>query len=130
MKKLRVAAVVVGVAALAAAGVAGYRHMAERSIHERATDAVRRALNDPESARFDRVTYNAATLSTCGLVNAKNRMGGYVGFTRFVVNMDGAAEFQPPEPPTYGALDERQAAADRLMAFLTNYKIVCQAGSP
>jgi len=44
---------------------------------------VREALTDPESATFRNTSYHGATKAVCGEVNAKNRMGGFVGFTRF-----------------------------------------------
>lgn len=53
-----------------------------RSPEYLAEQAVKRILNDPESAQFrDMRVY---TLSVCGEVNAKNAMGGYVGFQRFI----------------------------------------------
>lgn len=49
----------------------------------KAKDEVRRLLNDPESARFSQLTPGKQSGDTCGLVNARNRMGGYVGDTPF-----------------------------------------------
>lgn len=45
------------------------------------------ALNDPDSAQFRNVVVvrHGELLTLCGEVNAKNRMGGYVGFQRFMV---------------------------------------------
>ncbi|SEQ30162.1 hypothetical protein SAMN04488092_105203 [Thalassovita taeanensis] len=44
-------------------------------------------LIDPYSADFRRVRYGSngdqSIIFACGLVNAKNRMGAYVGFTPF-----------------------------------------------
>jgi hypothetical protein len=56
-----------------------------------AEEAVKRLLIDPGSAQFrDVVSYpNGAAERYCGEVNAKNRMGGYVGFTKFYVDMNG-----------------------------------------
>jgi hypothetical protein len=48
-----------------------------------AKDAVKTLLNDPESARFTYLKTGTAPGDTCGYVNAKNRMGGYVGDTPF-----------------------------------------------
>ncbi|UUZ68093.1 hypothetical protein LP416_27900 [Polaromonas sp. P2-4] len=45
--------------------------------------AVLDELKDPESARF-RNLITARDVFLCGEVNAKNAMGGYVGFKRFV----------------------------------------------
>ena len=49
-----------------------------------AKEAVKRVLTDPESARFSEVRPGKAKGNVCGLVNAKNRMGGYVGNTPFL----------------------------------------------
>lgn len=44
-------------------------------------------LNDPESAQFRSVrrSSNSRYEAWCGEVNARNKMGGMAGFTRFVV---------------------------------------------
>ena len=47
-----------------------------------AKDAVRDQLNDPGSAKFYEVGSKGSV--TCGLVNAKNRMGGFVGRRGFI----------------------------------------------
>lgn len=39
-------------------------------------------LNDPESAQFRNEAVEGAAV--CGEVNAKNQMGGYVGFSRYI----------------------------------------------
>lgn len=64
----------VALIAAAVSAVDWYRH---RALFE----AVRERLYDPESAQFRgvRVVY----AGYCGEVNAKNKMGGYVGFREF-----------------------------------------------
>ncbi len=60
-----------------------------------ARNAVKEKLNDPASAQFrnDRVTEAEAGIKAkggfyvCGEVNAKNRMGGYTGFTQYVASI-------------------------------------------
>lgn len=59
--------------------------------HEADLDAVRLKLADPNSAEFDAVAEKDGV--TCGLVNAKNRVGGYVGFRAFIVQA-GVAEIE------------------------------------
>lgn len=54
-----------------------------------AEKAVRNVLNDPNSAIFSDVKSGAEKGSVCGLVNAKNRMGGYVGATPFFYRSSG-----------------------------------------
>lgn len=54
--------------------------------------AVKRELLDPDSARF---RWNPEMLEPehyCGFVNAKNRMGGYVGFKAFIVDHNAEGE--------------------------------------
>lgn len=51
---------------------------------ERAKQAVSEQLLDPSSAQFRNVQSRGE--SVCGEVNAKNKMGAYVGFKRFVVD--------------------------------------------
>lgn len=46
--------------------------------------AVRRGLIDPDSARFRWYPQMRDDGIYCGFVNAKNRMGGYTGFTLFM----------------------------------------------
>lgn len=55
-----------------------------------ATTAIRDSMKDPESARFRRVVVSPKGRAVCGEVNAKNEMGGYVGFRRFIVAADRA----------------------------------------
>lgn len=47
-------------------------------------------LNDPESARFGSVEISPSTKAVCGVVNAKNAMGGYGQPRRFFVTADVA----------------------------------------
>jgi hypothetical protein len=56
----------------------------------KAKSLVTEALIDPQSARFENVVSNNG--STCGWVNSKNRMGGFVGAQRFLVK-DGFEVF-------------------------------------
>lgn len=53
----------------------------------RAQDALKAQLRDPDSAQFkDVVAFRASDLvRVCGMVNARNGFGGYVGFQRFAV---------------------------------------------
>lgn len=60
---------------------------------------VRRNLIDPTSARFESVYENHKTGAVCGFVNAKNRMGAYVGAKPFVYEKSSGATLVQ-EPPT------------------------------
>lgn len=58
-------------------------------------NTVRKAMNDPESAIFNNVTYSRESGATCGYVNAKNKLGGYTGNRSFVILKTGVIWFQP-----------------------------------
>lgn len=62
-----------------------------------AKQVVRAHLNDPSSAMFSDVSFNRSTGGTCGVVNAKNRMGGFVGDTRFALSKEGDLRFDDDE---------------------------------
>lgn len=48
-------------------------------------------LNDPESAQFRNVQQSKrGKQAWCGELNAKNRMGGMMGFTRYVIVLPDA----------------------------------------
>lgn len=50
---------------------------------------VKDTLKDPQSAQFRNIQFIKSSNSLCGEVNAKNSMGGYVGFKSFGVSADG-----------------------------------------
>lgn len=66
-----------------------------------AKESVRSNLNDPDSAVFKdlRLTTYHGDRYVCGEVNARNRMGGLVGFTRFFVRADQVLPFPTFNPP-------------------------------
>lgn len=54
---------------------------------EKGKDAVKQRLKDPESVQFRKTYFHRGKSGVpvaCGQVNAKNSMGGYTGFQRFV----------------------------------------------
>jgi hypothetical protein len=51
-----------------------------------AKTAITKKLKDPESARFSDVRLNGEAV--CGLVNAKNAMGGYPGAHKFYYSIE------------------------------------------
>ena len=84
-------------------------------------------LRDPRSAYYERVTsrrLRTGYIVFCGEVNAKNAMGGYVGFVRFFA-VDDNAWVDMPSSST-GAEPFRRAA------FEEAYGKLCSAepGSP
>lgn len=63
--------------------------------HSAARSGLETTLTDPASAQFRRVDRHGANL--CGFVNARNLMGGYVGFQRFIVRKDGPPLLEKPD---------------------------------
>ena len=65
---------------------------------------VKNVLIDGESAQFSDLKYYKSTNFGCGFVNAKNKLGGYVGKKKFIVSLEqNAADIDPdrdtPEAP-------------------------------
>jgi hypothetical protein len=60
-----------------------------------AKSAIRENLNDPDSATFRNLRANKyhGKWYVCGEVNARNRMGGFVGFTDFYVPVNDVLPF-------------------------------------
>lgn len=87
MKKASILAA--SVSLVLAAGVAGYREHLKSNL----LDVVRHELADPDTAKFRGVrissNWTPAGGMACGEVNARNRLGAYVGFQKFVVMADG-----------------------------------------
>ena len=54
---------------------------------------VKKNLIDPESARFTNITFHRDTGAGCGVVNSKNKMGGYAGETEFISFSDNRVIF-------------------------------------
>jgi hypothetical protein len=59
---------------------------------------VRKHLIDPSSGQFESVHENRRTGAVCGLVNAKNRMGAYVGASPFVYEKSSGATLVQEQP--------------------------------
>jgi hypothetical protein len=81
-------------------------------------DQVRGALNDPDSAKFQNVEFFPKTGAGCGLVNAKNKMGGYVGSTRFVALANGEVHFAPQGDTVSGSPESRIKAIQEKLDYL------------
>ena len=58
------------------------RHPFEQALKDR--------FADPDSVRIRNVVQDRSGFKWCGEVNARNRMGGYVGWQRFIA-LDGSA---------------------------------------
>ena len=80
---------------------------------------VRARLIDPDSAKFEGVTFNRGKSVGCGFVNARNRMGGYIGRTHFVLFPDGDLRFGPNEDASTGDTSAKLLAAQQQSNYLT-----------
>jgi hypothetical protein len=60
----------------------------------KAHDAVRALMFDADAAKFRNDEAGSSPNSICGEVNGKNRMGAYVGFTKYVYGADVAVVSQ------------------------------------
>lgn len=86
---------------------------------------VRSALNDPDTAKFEGVRFNNKTGAGCGLVNAKNKFGGYVGLLSFVARANGDVTFEPQVDTDSGTLEERLRAVQKRIEFLEFLEVNC-----
>lgn len=86
---------------------------------------VRKALTDPDSARFDALRINAQSGVACGSVNAKNKLGGYVGFVRFIASSDGTVLFEPQDPTGNESPSDLIGLIGKALDFLVAHKKHC-----
>jgi hypothetical protein len=90
-----------------------------------AKEAVKRLLRDPDSAQFEKLTRNESSKVWCGTVNAKNRMGGYEGYIRFMVAPDGSATLEPAKTTPSNQAADLLNQADRIIEFIAAAKREC-----
>lgn len=79
-----------------------------------AKEAVAAVLIDPSSAQFRNVEIGHEG-AVCGEVNGKNRMGAYVGFTRFVAMADIPPTLDPQVTVTQEDFEREMADARRAL---------------
>ncbi|WP_374347735.1 hypothetical protein [Chitinimonas sp.] len=93
MKKIiNVVAASVAIAALAALNIFAFSSNKAHQNKDQQRDlqklAILGILNDPQSAMFRNVFQSKSPPHAwCGEVNARNRMGGMIGFTRYIVDL-------------------------------------------
>ncbi len=87
--------------------------------------AVKSYLNDPDSAKFSRVSFNRENGFGCGLVNSKNRMGGYVGNKYFLAHVSGTAVFELNDAPTHYPDEKRLEIMKAQLELLEKMKANC-----
>lgn len=90
---------------------------------------VKQALNDPDSAQFFDVEFFRKTGGACGFVNAKNKMGGYVGKTEFSATQAGEVKFRPNANTETGTTQEQILALESLIAYATFAATNCPASN-
>lgn len=88
-------------------------------------ERVRNQLTDPDSAKFRGLSVNKTGGITCGSVNAKNKMGGYIGFKDFLVSADGVVTFDPDVPSATQSASEIVAASFKKIEFLADFRTHC-----
>jgi len=123
MKRIALLILVIGVAA--ATGAGWFLWERENSPAAKNIKVLRSTLFDPDSSQLQYVKYFPSTGATCGAVNSKNLMGGYVGFTMFVVTLQGEVLFDPKADTESGTAEMRLAAVDEQIAFLKRVQKEC-----
>jgi hypothetical protein len=100
-------------------GIMGVKFLRHAIIINQGETIAQLALVDPKSAEFmdsELVNRFGSPAYVCGSVNARNRMGGYVGFHRFIVDLiDKKAYFESPA----AGIDQDQ------IDFLSLYSQTC-----
>lgn len=116
--------IAIGLSALVllfAVAAAWQRYLSPSAKHR---DIVREFMTDPDSAVFrDEFMGPGTTTVWCGRVNARNRMGGMTGFTRYVLLLDPVR----PADAAFATLsfDKRSEGAGDA-AFDGTWKVYCQ----
>lgn len=90
----------------------------DEHLREQAQQLAAAQLIDPSSAQFRRVEVSRRPGGdrVCGEINGKNRMGAYVGFTRFVTDLEGGgAWLEPIEDIGLGGNDTELAHLERTL---------------
>lgn len=91
----------------------------------RSKDVVRGRLFDPESAVFRGVKRSTRDPDVwCGEVNARNRFGGMVGFTRYVVYIDN--ELNLGLHQVHFDSKREESKADASDVFPSKWKMFCE----
>ncbi|QIL72325.1 hypothetical protein G7048_19375 [Diaphorobacter sp. HDW4B] len=98
--------------------------------NQTAKTAVKKLLNDPDSAQFSEMRAGKDTGDVCGYVNAKNRMGGFVGNTPFFYQQstDTVAIVKSPEDSDFRMLwlDLRSGGKNDFVKIATQCDLVTQ----
>lgn len=111
--------------------------------YQKAEDAVKNLLNDPGSAQFSDMQEGVSSDTVCGMVNAKNRMGGYVGKTPFFYNdISGMTALVSPASESdfnsmwlslesrFGSFEEKHSELSMKCRIIDDWKTVCGTEAP
>lgn len=128
MAKIAIAAAGVGLLA-AAIGVGWWQYQEKNSPEVLHKKVVLNWLNDPDSAKFRGHFQSVRDREVwCGEVNARNKMGGMVGFTRYVVYLnepeDPADSFNEVHIDSPDAVSD--AGKDAANAFAGRWSSFCE----
>ena len=125
-------AVVVIAGAATTGGIVGWQQWQQHQAVEQAKaslqaleDQVKAHLKDPDSAKFRDVRLFSHLGAICGSVNARNSMGGYVGFTKFVLLKRGEIFFEPDRESNQLSLDDRVEVLQRRIGYLRLEEAQC-----
>lgn len=116
MHRARIA--MVGVVLIAAAGAGYWVWNSRFSPEATGIERAKRYLKDPDSARFDDI-HTTPKGVVCGTVNAKNSLGGYVGYRQFILFPDGDMRWEPLGAPSTAPTIEQVNAAQERVNFVT-----------
>ena len=107
--------VVVGVVIFALVALAAWFVNSKTGRVNEVKAAITEGMRDPSSAQF-RAVRKTSGGAVCGEVNAKNAMGGYVGFSRFVVTREDSYQFDPVHGMSADR-DDKRPIEDRQRSF-------------
>lgn len=91
----------------------------------KAIKSIKLQLLDGDSVRFERLNYFSKSKHTCGLLNAKNKLGGYIGFKYFMLDADHILHLEPETAFEDDDIDERLHTAKLRLQFLETMQKHC-----
>jgi hypothetical protein len=91
LKEMQMKKLIAAVAAVALTLIAIY--FKNSAYEEKFLNVLRMSLIDSDSMKVRNITYNDDRDVMCGEVNSKNRLGGYVGFNYFYVDISEGRKY-------------------------------------
>ena len=96
------------------------KDQAREQEQQRIKTLVGHKLSDPGSAIYQELRFHPRSGATCGRVNAKNKFGGYAGFSFFMVTSDNTVLFAPTTEPGTETVAEFNTRHDWFPLLWTN----------